>query len=72
VVHSPAFKDADYRSGHTQYGDAMQRASFWKYVHELFDEIRNFVPPHSTDTALIEASAEYLSRQLTTRAVHDT
>jgi hypothetical protein len=45
VVHSPAFKDSDYRSGHTQYGDAMQRASFWKYVgttspnyHVLLDQ----------------------------------
>jgi hypothetical protein len=32
VVKSPVFKLADFRSGHTQYGDAMQRASFWKYV----------------------------------------
>jgi hypothetical protein len=45
VVHSPAFKNADYRSGFTQYGDAMQRASFWKYVgtrspnyHVLLDQ----------------------------------
>jgi hypothetical protein len=29
---SPIFKRADYRSGHTQYGDAMQRASFWDEV----------------------------------------
>jgi len=45
VVHSPVFAAADYRSGHTQYGDAMQRASFWKYVgttspqyHVLLDQ----------------------------------
>ena len=29
---SPIFKNADYRSGRTQYGDAMQRASFWDKV----------------------------------------
>jgi hypothetical protein len=29
---SPIFKTADYRSGRTQYGDAMQRASFWDDV----------------------------------------
>jgi hypothetical protein len=32
IEHSPIFKDAQYRSGHTQYGDAMQRASFWDDV----------------------------------------
>jgi hypothetical protein len=29
---SPMFKSADYRSGRSQYGDAMQRASFWDQV----------------------------------------
>jgi hypothetical protein len=29
---SPIFKMADYRSGRSQYGDAMQRASFWDKV----------------------------------------
>ncbi|MGZ4795263.1 MAG: hypothetical protein ACXVJX_09270 [Acidimicrobiia bacterium] len=29
---SPMFKSGDYRSGRTQYGDAMQRASFWDDV----------------------------------------
>src|SRR4051812_23860781 len=32
ILGSPIFKRADYRSGHTQYGDAMQRASFWDSV----------------------------------------
>ena len=30
----------------------------------LIDEIRNLVRPHSASTALIDASADYLSRQL--------
>jgi hypothetical protein len=58
VVHSPAFKKADYRSGHTQYGDAMQRASFWKYVgttspnyHVLLDQ------PHILPTTDIAVPA---------------
>ncbi len=58
VVHSPAFKDANYRSGHTQYGDAMQRASFWKYVgttspkyHVLLDQ------PHILPTTAIDVPA---------------
>jgi hypothetical protein len=45
VVRSPMFRIAEYRSGKTQYGNAMQRASFWKYVattspryHMLLDE----------------------------------
>ena len=33
IKHSPIFKNAEYRSGRTQYGDAMQRASFWSDVH---------------------------------------
>jgi len=32
IGHSPIFKNAEYRSGRTQYGDAMQRASFWNDV----------------------------------------
>jgi hypothetical protein len=32
IEHSPIFKDAKYRSGDTEYGDAMQRASFWDDV----------------------------------------
>jgi hypothetical protein len=28
ILHSPIFKRATYRSGHTQYGEAMQRAEF--------------------------------------------
>ena len=32
IRHSPIFKGAEYRSGRTQYGDAMQRASFWNDV----------------------------------------
>ncbi len=32
IVGSPIFRRADYRSGHTQYGDAMQRAEFWDQV----------------------------------------
>jgi hypothetical protein len=32
IEHSPIFKQATYRSGRTQYGDAMQRASFWNDV----------------------------------------
>jgi hypothetical protein len=30
VVASPIFQAADFTSGHTQYGDAIQRASFWQ------------------------------------------
>ncbi len=32
TLESPIFKKGDYTSGHTQYGDAIQRAEFWKYV----------------------------------------
>jgi hypothetical protein len=32
VVGSPIFQRADYRSGHSQYADAMQRAEFWTDV----------------------------------------
>jgi hypothetical protein len=32
TVESPLFTKATYTSGKTQYGDAIQRAEFWKYV----------------------------------------
>jgi hypothetical protein len=32
VLNSPLFRFSDFKSGHTQYGDAIQRAEFWKYV----------------------------------------
>jgi hypothetical protein len=32
VLRSPIFKRASYRSGNTQYADAMQRAQFWDRV----------------------------------------
>ncbi|HZS78865.1 MAG TPA: hypothetical protein VFA41_19805 [Ktedonobacteraceae bacterium] len=32
TLSSPIFQNAQYTSGHTQYGDAIQRAEFWKYV----------------------------------------
>jgi hypothetical protein len=32
IERSPIFKIAEYRSGLTQYGDAMQRAAFWNDV----------------------------------------
>lgn len=32
TVNSPLFEDAQYSSGNTQYGDAMQRAEFWHFV----------------------------------------
>ena len=39
IKHSPIFKKATYRSGRTQYGDAMQRASFW-------DDVRTTSPSY--------------------------
>jgi len=35
IKHSPIFEPAEYRSGRTQYGDAMQRASFWSDVRTM-------------------------------------
>ncbi len=32
VLKSPLFRPASFTSGYTQYGDAIQRAEFWKYV----------------------------------------
>ena len=32
VLNSPLFHFASFQSGYTQYGDAIQRAEFWKYV----------------------------------------
>jgi hypothetical protein len=32
TTSSPLFKNAPFTSGTTQYGDAIQRAEFWKYV----------------------------------------
>lgn len=32
VTNSPIFKNTSFSSGNTQYGDAIQRAEFWKYV----------------------------------------
>lgn len=32
TVNSPLFENAQYTSGNTQYGDAIQRAEFWHYV----------------------------------------
>jgi hypothetical protein len=32
VLNSPLFRFASFKSGYTQYGDAIQRAEFWKYV----------------------------------------
>jgi hypothetical protein len=59
VERSPIFKDANFRSGHTQYGDAMQRSSFWKFVgttspkyHVLLDR------PHILPTTTIDVPPE--------------
>ena len=32
VLNSPLFRSASFKSGNTQYGDAIQRAEFWKFV----------------------------------------
>ena len=32
VLNSPLFRPASFKSGYTQYGDAIQRAEFWKYI----------------------------------------
>src|SRR6266852_419253 len=32
TTSSPIFNNAQFSSGKTQYGDAIQRAEFWKYV----------------------------------------
>jgi hypothetical protein len=32
LLNSPLFRPASFNSGSTQYGDAIQRAEFWKYV----------------------------------------
>jgi hypothetical protein len=34
TLNSPIFSKADFKSGHTQYGDAIQRAEFWTYVQK--------------------------------------
>jgi hypothetical protein len=34
TLNSPLFAQASYTSGTTQYGDAMQRAQWWKYVSD--------------------------------------
>ncbi|GCE12967.1 hypothetical protein KTT_28260 [Tengunoibacter tsumagoiensis] len=57
---SPIFTKADFTSGHTQYGDAIQRAEFWKYVsngsknyHVLLSE------PKIYKTVTLNVPAEY-------------
>jgi hypothetical protein len=32
TLNSPLFEEANFSSGHTQYGDAIQRAEFWQLV----------------------------------------
>ena len=32
VLNSPLFRPTSFKSGYTQYGDAIQRAEFWKYT----------------------------------------
>ncbi len=34
TLNSPIFKKATYTSGYTQYGDAILRAEFWKYIQK--------------------------------------
>jgi hypothetical protein len=40
VAASPIFQDASFTSGTTQYGDAMQRASFWQYTSSTSWHVR--------------------------------
>ncbi|EFH86073.1 hypothetical protein [Ktedonobacter racemifer] len=35
VTDSPLFKKEDFQTGHTQYTDAIQRASFWKSIQKF-------------------------------------
>jgi hypothetical protein len=48
ILHSPDFQDAGYRSGFTQFGDAVQRAEFFSVMkpdwHTLLQRPRNLTP----------------------------
>jgi hypothetical protein len=48
IRNSPNFQDAGYRSGFTQFGDAVQRAEFFSIMkpdwHTLLDRPRNLTP----------------------------
>jgi hypothetical protein len=55
IRRSPIFKQADYRSGRTQYGDAMQRASFWDKVSTVSPGYHVLLSqPKVLDTASID------------------
>jgi hypothetical protein len=59
IVASPIFKRADYRSGHTQYGDAMQRAQFWDRVQTTSPQYHVLVSkPKVLTTAFLRVPAD--------------
>lgn len=55
---SPIFRSAEYRSGRTQYGDAMQRASFWDSVSTVSPGYHVLLSqPRVLDTVSIQVPA---------------
>ncbi len=50
---SPLFEDAEFKSGTTQYGDAMQRANFWHDVTTTSPHWHIRLEPHELPTQTI-------------------
>lgn len=58
VRRSPIFRTSEYRSGRTQYGDAMQRASFWDSVSTVSPGYHVLLSqPRVLDTVSIQVPA---------------
>jgi len=61
VVTSPLFKNAPFVDGTTQFGDAVMRGEFWKYVssHKRYHVLLAAAPIESTVSIAVPASDGY-------------
>ncbi len=57
TLKSPLFNDASYSSGETQYGDAIQRAEWWKYIsHSSYHVLLGWPEVYPTVTVNVPAN----------------
>lgn len=63
VLRSPLFKSAKFVDGTTQFGDAVMRGEFWKYVssHPNYHVLLSAAPLEPTVTITVPASDGYTS-----------
>jgi hypothetical protein len=62
TLSSPLYKSASFKTGNTQYGDAIQRAEFWRYVHgDAYHVLLAKPAVHQTVTLFVPSGQGFLA-----------